>query len=120
MNQQNDKYFIRRYGVLNPPAVETELVRIFQRYEKVSFKYQISPVLMKHYHFKQLCDSLFTEMENDIRKALDSVRIEGFEFVTMPVFSANKIGELIATDWVYERVRPCPVRMPFNFGEAQE
>lgn len=120
MNQQNDKYFIRRYGVFAPPAVETELIGIFQRYEKVSFKYQISPVLMKHYHFKQLCESILAAMENDIRKALDSVRVEGFEFVTIPVFSMNKIGELIVTDWVYERVRSCPVRMTFNFGEAQE
>ena len=120
MNQQNDKYSIRRYGIFEPPAVETELISLFHRYEKVSFKYHISPVLMKHYQFKQICDYIFTAMENDIRKALDCVKREGFEFFTIPVFSANKNGELIITDWVYERVPPFTASISFNFMEANE
>lgn len=119
MNQQNDKYSIRRYGVFDSPAVERELISLFHRYEKVSFKYHISPVLMNHYQFKPICDSIFKAMENDIRKALDCVKFEGFEFVTIPVFSVNKIGELIVTDWVYERVPPFVSKISFDFREEQ-
>lgn len=84
-----------------------ELARLFIKNEggKISFKYQIAPIIMQKYRYSVMCEAVLQEMQDYVTATLHGLRTQGYEFITVPQFKVGECGEVIVYDWIYEYVR---------------